>query len=198
MSMSSKLEPIRFLSAVMMSRPSKPVERMASLAWVSPRRTWYRLGMSGSLETPRPLVALPWGSESTTSTRISVAASDAARLMAVVVFPTPPFWLAIAKTLLKRSDYHAVSRETKSVFHVKQKPVVSRVFHVKQPSGGTGPEACPTFGSDSNNSPKPRPPPASPPECGLPDPAWRASPAPICPAPRAKAQEYPETQSPPE
>jgi len=33
-----------------------------------------------------------------------LAASEAARLMAVVVFPTPPFWLAIAKTLLKRSD----------------------------------------------------------------------------------------------
>jgi hypothetical protein len=28
--------------------------------------------------------------------RISAAATDAARLIAVVVFPTPPFWLAIA------------------------------------------------------------------------------------------------------
>src|ERR1035437_6782604 len=128
MSMSSRLDPTRFLSAVMMSRPSKPVERMASLAWVSPRRTWYRLGLSGSLETPRPLVALPWGSESTTRTRMSLAARAAARLMAVVVLPTPPFWLAIAKTLLKRSDYHAVSRETKSLFHVKQ---LFFLFHVK-------------------------------------------------------------------
>jgi hypothetical protein len=37
-----------------------------------------------------------------TRTRTSFAASDAARLMAVVVFPTPPFWLAMANTLLKR------------------------------------------------------------------------------------------------
>src|ERR1022692_2902566 len=82
---------------------------------------------------------------------MSLAARAAARLMAVVVFPTPPFWLAIAKTLLKRSDYHAVSRETKSLFHVKQLfflfhvkdfHSVSRetdrfaLFHVKQKTGG--------------------------------------------------------------
>ena len=54
--------------------------------------------------TPRPLVELPCGSESTSRIRISLAAREAARLMAVVVFPTPPFWLAMAKTLLKRSD----------------------------------------------------------------------------------------------
>ena len=51
---------------------------------------------------PRPVVALPWGSESMTRTLRSLAAREAARLMAVVVFPTPPFWLAMAKTLLKR------------------------------------------------------------------------------------------------
>src|ERR1035437_6044644 len=101
---------------------------------------------------------------------MSLAARAAARLMAVVVFPTPPFWLAIAKTLLKRSDYHAVSRETKSVFHVKQLILrvfhsVSRetvrfaLFHVKQK---TGREACPTDASGSNNSPKRRLRPASP------------------------------------
>ena len=56
----------------------------------------------GSLATPRPVVALPCGSESMTRTRKSLAAKEAARLMAVVVFPTPPFWLAMANTRLKR------------------------------------------------------------------------------------------------
>jgi len=49
--------------------------------------------------TPRPLVQLAWASVSTTRTRISAIASAAARLMAVVVFPTPPFWLVIAIVL---------------------------------------------------------------------------------------------------
>ena len=39
---------------------------------------------------------MPWGSESTARTRRSAAARLAARLMAVVVLPTPPFWLATA------------------------------------------------------------------------------------------------------
>src|SRR5690606_28845197 len=40
-------------------------------------------------------LALPWGSRSITRTRSPIAASAVARLMAVVVLPTPPFWLAI-------------------------------------------------------------------------------------------------------
>ena len=44
---------------------------------------------------PRPVEALPCGSRSISSTRCS-AASAVARLMAVVVLPTPPFWLAKA------------------------------------------------------------------------------------------------------
>ena len=39
---------------------------------------------------------LPCGSTSTSRTRRSASASEAARLMAVVVLPTPPFWLATA------------------------------------------------------------------------------------------------------
>src|ERR1700694_3475327 len=50
-----------------------------------------------SRRRPRPLVALPWGSRSTTSTRFSEAASEAARFTAVVVLPTPPFWFATAR-----------------------------------------------------------------------------------------------------
>ncbi len=44
-------------------------------------------------------MAFPWGSESINRTRRSLAAREAARLMAVVVLPTPPFWFAIAMTL---------------------------------------------------------------------------------------------------
>jgi hypothetical protein len=42
------------------------------------------------------MVALPCGSRSTSSTRLGVRASAAARFTAVVVLPTPPFWLAMA------------------------------------------------------------------------------------------------------
>src|SRR5580704_18232131 len=45
---------------------------------------------------PSPVLALPWGSRSISSTRFSIAASAVARLIAVVVLPTPPFWFAIA------------------------------------------------------------------------------------------------------
>src|SRR5215469_4207935 len=45
---------------------------------------------------PTPLVAFDCGSQSTSSVFSFAEASEAARLMAVVVFPTPPFWLATA------------------------------------------------------------------------------------------------------
>src|SRR3546814_6580881 len=47
---------------------------------------------------PMPVEALPWGSTSTISTDLPQAASAVARLMAGVVLPSPPFWLAIART----------------------------------------------------------------------------------------------------
>src|SRR5690554_1753702 len=47
--------------------------------------------------TPKPVEALPCGSRSTTRTDLAAwAASAVARLTAVVVLPTPPFWLATA------------------------------------------------------------------------------------------------------
>src|SRR5271165_4445869 len=46
---------------------------------------------------PRPVEALPCGSRSISNTFSPVTASAVARLIAVVVLPTPPFWLAIAK-----------------------------------------------------------------------------------------------------
>src|SRR5690554_7737697 len=45
---------------------------------------------------PRPVEALPCGSRSRSSTRRPILASAAPRLIAVVVLPTPPFWLAMA------------------------------------------------------------------------------------------------------
>src|SRR4051794_29261938 len=48
---------------------------------------------------PRPTVALAWGSMSMSRAGYPASATQAARLTAVVVLPTPPFWLAIAKTV---------------------------------------------------------------------------------------------------
>src|SRR6185503_7420691 len=52
---------------------------------------------------PRPVEALPCGSESISSTRSPTAASAVPRLIAVVVLPTPPFWLATTRTRRPRS-----------------------------------------------------------------------------------------------
>src|SRR5689334_9257970 len=68
---------------------------------------------SGCFSIPTPVVALPCGSESISRTRKSLAASEAARLIAVVVFPTPPFWFVTAITLLRASTVSLL-------FHVKQ------------------------------------------------------------------------------
>src|ERR1051326_134188 len=59
---------------------------------------WYVLWRSGFRGRPNPPVELAWGSQSISSDLTSAAAKDAARLMAVVVLPTPPFWLATAIT----------------------------------------------------------------------------------------------------
>ena len=58
---------------------------------------------------PRPVLAFPWGSRSTTSTRSPCSASAAPRFTAVVVLPTPPFWLAIASTAGRLSGSALVS-----------------------------------------------------------------------------------------
>src|SRR5579862_2554197 len=71
----------------------------ASSAATSPMMTWYVLRRSGSRPNPTPLEALDWGSQSTSSVGAPRWANDAAKLIAVVVFPTPPFWLATAMIL---------------------------------------------------------------------------------------------------
>src|SRR5690349_3443721 len=62
---------------------------------------------------PRPVEALPWGSRSMISTSSPMAARAVPRLMAVVVLPTPPFWLARAMT---RGDFGRLMRVRPSVF----------------------------------------------------------------------------------
>ena len=49
---------------------------------------------------PYPLVVFPWGSKSLTRTLLLAYPSAAERFIAVVDFPTPPFWLIIAKTFV--------------------------------------------------------------------------------------------------
>src|SRR5271157_4664757 len=51
---------------------------------------------------PSPVLALPCASRSMTRTRCPTAASAVARLIAVVVLPTPPFWLATATIRARR------------------------------------------------------------------------------------------------
>src|SRR6185437_6054152 len=66
--------------------------------------------------------ALHWGSQSTSKVGTSAAASEAARLIAVVVLPTPPFWLVMAKMRM------AVCRSLAEI---------RRLFHVEHPCGGS-------------------------------------------------------------
>ena len=51
---------------------------------------------STCLRSVLDMVELAWGSVSTRSVERPFCANPAARLTAVVVFPTPPFWLVIA------------------------------------------------------------------------------------------------------
>src|SRR5262245_64781385 len=63
---------------------------------------------SGSM--PRWLVAWACGSRSSTQTRWPHSARAAARLTAVVVLPTPPFWLMIAIRRMGRPLLRAMGR----------------------------------------------------------------------------------------
>ena len=72
------------------------VGSMASSSLESRMSTSYIESSKDRPSIPRPVVALPCGSRSTTSTRKPISARPAPRLTAVVVLPTPPFWLATA------------------------------------------------------------------------------------------------------
>src|SRR5437773_8316887 len=56
---------------------------------------------------PSPVLALPCASRSMTRMRWPAAASAVAKLIAVVVLPTPPFWLATATMRARRTATRA-------------------------------------------------------------------------------------------
>src|SRR5438067_1489523 len=87
---------MRFLCEGIIVSRSTAVSCVAWSATASSISKWYVLVRSGLRANPSPLVVLACGSQSTSSTGTSAAAKDAAKLMAVVVLPTPPFWLATA------------------------------------------------------------------------------------------------------
>src|SRR5213596_1713263 len=88
-----------------------------------------------SRSMPTPLVELPWGSASMSSVLRSAVASEAARFTAVVVLPTPPFWLAIAITRDIINYYVAMSYVTRKFTRVQytfvSRETKERTFHVK-------------------------------------------------------------------
>src|SRR2546425_5230710 len=57
-----------------------------------------------SSELKKVRVLLAWGSRSISRVLLFFRARAAARLMAVVVFPTPPFWFAIAMTVATQNS----------------------------------------------------------------------------------------------
>ena len=58
-----------------------------------PFNTSYTVLVLSLLDRPNPVVALPCGSKSMTKIFFPWKESAVARLITVVVFPTPPFWL---------------------------------------------------------------------------------------------------------
>src|SRR5262245_40080474 len=80
--------------------------RVAALAMVDLPASTSKLVTGRAFSAmPTPVEALPCGSRSRISTFSPMAASAVPRLMAVVVLPTPPFWLAMART--RRPDVAA-------------------------------------------------------------------------------------------
>lgn len=73
--------------------------RRASWTETSPNNTSYDDGVPDFRSVmPSAVLALPWGSRSMTRVLRPWSARAAARLTAVVVLPTPPFWFATVKT----------------------------------------------------------------------------------------------------
>src|SRR5216684_3510475 len=87
---------------------------------------------SGFFTRPKPLVEFDCGSQSTSSVLTSAAASEAARLMAVVVLPTPPFWLATAMTRPMILFLCVAGRICEPVYEINARFCANRgMFHVE-------------------------------------------------------------------
>ena len=87
----STSNPIRFTFAGMTLRAGMPPSWRRESAAARPSSPSYRVAASAALSIPRPEVAFAWGSQSTRRVGFSKTASEADRLTAVVVLPTPPF-----------------------------------------------------------------------------------------------------------
>src|SRR5699024_11016670 len=96
---SSISAPASWIVAGITSKLAVFVETHTSSAGRSSTSILYTQRSISALSTPTPLVALPCGSISTSKTLLSNLAMPALNLTADVVFPTPPFWLAMAIVL---------------------------------------------------------------------------------------------------
>src|SRR5258706_7307778 len=86
---------------------------------------------SGSFRKPRPLLAFDCGSQTNSNVFTSAAEMEEARLMAVVVFPTPPFWLATAmmRPMIILEEKSRAKNSANAV--VKSTPYFGATFHVE-------------------------------------------------------------------
>src|ERR1700743_2330814 len=82
------------------------------------------------------MVALPWGSRSMSSTRRLVADRDAARLMAVVVLPTPPFWFVTARILLMDGESYGNREWDYSAYARRFRGLLGLLFQLHQAALG--------------------------------------------------------------
>src|SRR3970282_1077003 len=91
---------------------------------------------------PTPLPAFAWGSRSMRRVFFSATARPADKLTAVVVFPTPPFWFAVAAlpptgTPVTRETFPAAVRRAhpgpRSGRRIIGEADAIRTFHVKRP-----------------------------------------------------------------
>src|SRR5580693_7751296 len=80
---------------------------------------------------PTALVALAWGSRSMSNTRLPFSARQAERFTAVVVLPTPPFWLAIAKSFIEQLVWFQGGNKQRTILAAFY---VSRLSNVKRTS----------------------------------------------------------------
>ena len=86
--------PAKSMEAGRMDNFFMSVLTTASSMETSSKSTSYSVS-SNSTSLLSPLVAFPWESASTSIVLYPLSARNAARFTAVVVFPTPPFWLMI-------------------------------------------------------------------------------------------------------
>src|SRR5262252_7048847 len=92
--------------------------------------------------------AFPCGSRSTTSTWVPCSARHAARLTAVVVLPTPPFWLAMVITRHDGGRGHSRSVSPSAASAVCAGLTGARPAALTVAAGtGTGPAAGPRAGT---------------------------------------------------